>query len=238
MVDRASLAAKIALDNRANLNLLAKKVSELGSHLRDLSEKESKSEPIIVRGIDGRDGVDGKDAPKVTDEQIKSVAFEWLSANISQPKDGEKGEKGDAADQITAADIQLAVDIWFELNRDSIRGEKGEKGDVGAKGAKGDKGDDGKAPAHEWKGTAIRFQHPSGIWGKWVDLKGDPGASGGVIVGGGGGGGGLTKAQADLLYAPIGSVSSTQWVKLDGEPMILSFVSVGGGEVEMELVPV
>lgn len=191
MSDRASLAAKIALDNRAKLNLLAEKVRELG----EISAKSAEKEPVIVRGIDGRDGKDGKDAPKVTEEQIKTVAFQWLSDNISQPKDGEKGEKGEdgtPAPQITAADIQLAVDLWFSFNADSLKGDKGDQGERGAKGATGDKGADGQAPAHEWKGTAIRFKNPSGIWGKWVDLKGDAGASGGV-VGGGSGSSGITE---------------------------------------------
>lgn len=41
----------------------------------------------------------------------------------------------------------------------------------------------GLAPAHQWRGTSIRFKRPNGSWGKWVDLQGVPG------MGGGGGGG-------------------------------------------------
>lgn len=33
-------------------------------------------------------------------------------------------------------------------------------------------------PDHQWKGTKLRFQKPDGDWGKFTDLKGDPGKAG------------------------------------------------------------
>ncbi len=39
-------------------------------------------------------------------------------------------------------------------------------------------GEDGDSPIgleHQWSMTKIRFQNPDGTWGKWVDLKGEPG---------------------------------------------------------------
>lgn len=51
------------------------------------------------------------------------------------------------------------------------------------------KGADGHTPAHEWKGSKLRFEKPDGTWGEWVDLRGKPGKdgkSGTVVVGGGG----------------------------------------------------
>lgn len=59
------------------------------------------------------------------------------------------------------------------------RGARGEQGPAGPAGPQGPKGD---KPAHEWKGTALRFENPDGTWGEAVDLrgpKGSRGASGG-----------------------------------------------------------
>jgi hypothetical protein len=44
-------------------------------------------------------------------------------------------------------------------------------------------------PKHEWRGTQLRFQQTSGKWGKWTDLQGPAGKSGGggVFVGNTGG---------------------------------------------------
>lgn len=49
---------------------------------------------------------------------------------------------------------------------------KGDQGDPGPKG------DTGPMPKHEWQGTKIRFEQPTGSWGKFVDLKGDKGKEG------------------------------------------------------------
>lgn len=59
---------------------------------------------------------------------------------------------------------------------------KGEPGPPGPQGPKGDK------PAHEWKGTALRFENPDGTWGDAVDLRGPKGSRG---ASGGGGGSGI-----------------------------------------------
>lgn len=45
--------------------------------------------------------------------------------------------------------------------------------------AKGKDGAVGPKPDHEWKGTRLRFEKPDGKWGKFVDIKGDPGKPGG-----------------------------------------------------------
>lgn len=67
------------------------------------------------------------------------------------------------------------------------RGPQGPPGRDGLPGPQGVAGQVGPAPEHEWKGTSIRFQSPTGEWGKWVDLQGPRGLSGGR--GGSGGGG-------------------------------------------------
>jgi hypothetical protein len=43
---------------------------------------------------------------------------------------------------------------------------------LGAMGLKGDK------PAHEWDDTWLRFENPDGMWGDYVDLKGEQGDMG------------------------------------------------------------
>lgn len=53
---------------------------------------------------------------------------------------------------------------------------KGEKGD------RGPQGEAGPAPDHEWQGTKLRFRKPSGKWGKFTDLKGEPGKEGGQVI--------------------------------------------------------
>lgn len=49
----------------------------------------------------------------------------------------------------------------------------------------GPPGKRGKIPDHEWEDTSIRFQKPDGTWGKWVDLRGEPGGGGFSFFGGG-----------------------------------------------------
>lgn len=37
----------------------------------------------------------------------------------------------------------------------------------------------GPMPAHEWRGTELRFELEPGVWGEWIDLQGPPGIFGG-----------------------------------------------------------
>jgi len=63
-----------------------------------------------------------------------------------------------------------------------VEGRQGEIGPQGLQGDKGDKGDPGEkgdAPAHEWNGTKLRFRLPTGLWGRFTNLKGDTGGRGG-----------------------------------------------------------
>jgi len=141
-------------------------------------------------------------------------------------------EKGDAGRDPTADEIFTAVSLWMAFNPDAVRGEPG-KSPKAVPGPAGVGIDDLSLKGDELvviltDGREKRFKLP--------EIK-DRRHSSAYLGAGGFGGGGLSKAQADELYAPIGSGSSTQWVKLDGEPMILSFVSVGDDEVEMELLP-
>lgn len=60
-------------------------------------------------------------------------------------------------------------------------GPRGAPGPKGDEGPEGEEGEAGPPPEHEWRGTRIRFRHPDGSWGKWVELKGQT-----TVVSGGG----------------------------------------------------
>lgn len=219
MPNRADLAAQIALKNRAELTVLAKKLAEIAAIQPEKGEK----------GESGKDGCDGKDAPPVTDEQIKSAAVAWLSANIHQPADGkdgldgENGVDGKDARDPTSEEIQLAVDLWFELNKESLKGEQGERGE---KGKDGKNGRDGQTPEHEWQGTMLRFRRASGIWGPWVDLQGPAGASGG-------GGGGTRVVSSGVTEVRQGDGISID--NTDPKRPIISATGGGGSQQQVFL---
>ncbi len=66
----------------------------------------------------------------------------------------------------------LPSEVAVSWNKVGPQGDPGPKGDNGVVGPKGDK------PSHEWIGTALRFENPTGLWGALVDLKGADGAKG------------------------------------------------------------
>lgn len=103
--------------------------------------------------------------------------------------------------------------------------------------AKGDKGDTGPMPAHEWKGTKLRFEQSDGQWGKWVDLKGKPGDKGEdgkrvVVMGGGGYSNPLAALQPGVEGvdpANIMVMQGGQWVSLPWA----AFVTTIAGAIDM-----
>lgn len=58
------------------------------------------------------------------------------------------------------------------------RPKDGKDGIPGTHGKDGDRGPIGPMPEHEWIGTNLRFQEPSGEWGEFVDLEGPKGLQG------------------------------------------------------------
>lgn len=147
------------------------------------------------------------------------VEIEHLRGKSGEPgKDGDKGEPGTKGlDGTDAAEVEFQVgsgfiqwrrvgdEFWFDLvSLDDLRGapgkdgKDGEDGKRGLRGLKGEpgsdglRGDTGPMPDHQWDGTRLRFEQPDGTWGKFVDLRGLPGASGG----GGGAGGGILEVVA------------------------------------------
>lgn len=59
------------------------------------------------------------------------------------------------------------------------RGFQGKEGEIGPRGPQGLRGPIGPMPKHEWRGTELRFQMDTDVWGNWVDLQGPPGKDGG-----------------------------------------------------------
>lgn len=116
----------------------------------------------------------------------------------------------------TLVDLGLKVDALGRVQmRDGRDGEDGKDGERGP------------MPDHEWKGTSLRFQKPDGTWGKFVDLKGPPGARG--LSGGGGGGVGIVDNIADETVSP-----STTW---SSEKIIEELQQAGGVERSLRADP-
>jgi len=124
------------------------------------------------------------------------------------------------------------------------RGEKGEKGDPGPQGEDGadgrdgvdgldgrhgDDGEIGPMPKHEWKKTSLRFEEKPGVWGDFVDLKGERGVPG---VNGGGSG----KSLSVRNESGIIETTSAQLLHFKGDDVLVT--SSGADTViEIEKVP-
>lgn len=122
---------------------LVEAVAALNRRVNDLGSFE------LIAGPPGPPGANGEPGPPPTDEAIREAATAWLSANISQPADGQPGAEGPQGPQgdtgpqgpegrpPTEQEIELAVSIWMEANRNSLRGTDGRRGDDGANGRDG-----------------------------------------------------------------------------------------------------
>lgn len=128
-------------------------------------------------GRDGRDGEDGLSAYQIALRSgFKGTEGEWqksLKGKDGLPgKDGAKGEPGKRGPR-------------GERGEPGTIGKAGERGPQGEQGPKGDRGPEGPIgprPAHEWKGTELRFEQSDGEWGKFVDLKGPTGRGGALVA--------------------------------------------------------
>ena len=162
-------------------------------------------------GKDGKDGIDGKDGRDgiVDPRLIAAVTVEEVAKNLPQV----------AGAAIAAASAIAAAEEVAKIPR-PLNGKDGTRG---PKGDKGDKGDIGPIPAHEWLGTKLRFQVPSGGWGEAVDLRGPAGRSGN----GGGSSWGLGAGEVSIPVGAIsatGTPSATTYLRGDG-----SWATVSGG---------
>jgi hypothetical protein len=161
-----------------------------------------------MKAVAGPRGERGERGPPPTEEEVRDAATKWLSANITQPKDGldgrdgADGERGERGPPPTEEEIRLAVETWLEINSDSLRGadgvdgrdgDTGPAGPVGPVGPRGPRGVAGPSGA-DGVGIALVEQRTDESFvitltdGKEfvIDLPKGKGKKGG---GGGGGGG-------------------------------------------------
>ncbi len=121
---------------------------------------------------------------------VKVTPERALQLGLLDGKPGKVGEQGiqgpegppgrDGLDGIAGVSIEGQQGVPGKAGRD---GEDGTDA-VGTDGEKGDKGEIGDIPKHEWQGTGLRFEEAPGEWGKFVNLEGRPGPSGGGASGG------------------------------------------------------
>lgn len=147
------------------------------------------------KGEDGKDGINGKDGI-----------------------DGKDGKDGiDGIDGVDGIDGKNGRDgLRGFTGKDGLNGLNGTDGKDGEKGDKGDKGD---KPNHEWKGTKLKFELPSGEWGKEIDLAGKDGLSRFL--------GGSTGVQS------LTSTGNTVQITQDGTTFNLETTGGGGGLTEI-----
>lgn len=152
---------------------LVEAVAALNQRVNDAA-----SRPMIPgpQGEAGPQGEPGQDAPPVSYEEIKAAAAAWLRENITQPengKDGQNGADGAPGRAPTEQEIQLAVDVWFEVNRESLRGPAGVDGANGADGrdgADGANGRDGRNGTNGADGVGIALIEQRDETSFWITL--------------------------------------------------------------------
>jgi hypothetical protein len=181
---------------------LVEAVAALNRRVNDLGSFE------LIAGPQGPAGENGEPGPPPTDEAIRDAATAWLSANITQPADGQPGAEGPQGPQgeigpqgpqgrpPTEQEIELAVSIWMEANRAGLRGTDGRRGDDGADGRDGVDGRPGPAgpvgpTGSQGIGIALVEQRDEGSF--WITLDDGrefeielPKAATQIITGGGG----------------------------------------------------
>jgi hypothetical protein len=123
---------------------LVEAVAALNQRTNDAASRTLLAGP---QGETGPQGEAGKDAAPITDEQVKAAAIIWLQENITQPVDGidgQDGAQGIEGRPPTNEEIQLAVDVWFEIHRAKLVGAAGSNGSDGIDGRDGRDGINGR----------------------------------------------------------------------------------------------
>jgi hypothetical protein len=154
---------------------------------------------------DGRDGIDGRDGepgPRGDTGPRGPAGRDGLPGSPGSPgpqgpqgEEGPQGSKGDQGETGPEGPQGLPGKPGIPGDPGS-RGAQGDQGPQGPRGPKGEQGEVGPMPTHQWLGTKLQFELPSGEWGEAVDLRGPAGASIGNGIWNGG-------APAFILDAPI-----------------------------------
>ncbi len=114
---------------------------------------------------------------------LKRSDLEFLRGPEGSPGPSVKGEKGDPGPRGVPGPPGASVE--------GIRGHIGPKGEPGVQGPVGERGigtqgiqgapgmpgELGPVPHHQWQETKLRFEESPGVWGQYVDLRGDRGSS-------------------------------------------------------------
>lgn len=124
------------------VSVLIEALAALNLRLDDVASKQ-----LVQNAVTEANGLADQKIDFIINSQIKGAAETWLRENFQQPKDGVNGIDGkDGIDGRTPtnSEIQAAVDIWFDLNRETLRGSDGRNGVDGADGAAGRDGTNGR----------------------------------------------------------------------------------------------
>lgn len=149
--------------------------------------------PQGKKGLDGANGANGlPGAPGATGSQGPEGA---------QGPQGQKGEDGAQGPQGSTGN----TGAQGSRGEDGHHGAPGPSGKDGAQGPAGPQGPRGKTPDHEWSGSKLRFEKPSGSWGEFVELRGPKGGRGDTGRGGGAGFGASTVTPS--VFKTVGGVS-------------------------------
>ena len=156
-LEDVSLIEKLSQDEKL---VLFKHIKENKTDFTDLNSKIKDLGIDLENAINDLELLDGKQGEQGVQGEKGDTG--------DNGEDGIKGDKGDAGNK-------------GKDGVDGLDGEDGKDGLEGLVGVTGDKGDIGDKPDHKWNGTKLAFEKPDGELGKYVDLKGKPGASGSFL---------------------------------------------------------
>ena len=208
---------------------LVEAVAALNLRVNDAASRAMIQGP---QGDAGPQGERGDDAAPITDQQIKDAAENWLRENITQPTngiDGANGKEGAQGRPPSDEEIQTAVNIWFDLNRETLRGSDGRNGVDGADGVDGvagNNGHDGRNGSDGVDGVGIALVEQRDDKSFYITLTDGqetqielPTSKVSGFFCGGGGGGGASKL-ADLDDVAISGILDLDILQYDADALI------------------
>lgn len=121
--------------NSEIVDVLVEAISALNLRVDEVFSQQAIQQAVIEANARTDQKLDA-----IVGNQIKEAAENWLRDNIAQPQDGKDGVDGRTP---TEAEIKLAVNLWFQLNQESLRGTDGIDGKDGRDGKDGKDGRSG-----------------------------------------------------------------------------------------------
>ncbi|WP_438310789.1 Gp37-like protein [Sporosarcina sp. FA9] len=166
--------------------------------------------PIGLTGLKGDDGDRGIQGVKGADGKT------WYSTTAVPANS--LGVIGDFHVNTATWDIREKTGASVWIIRGNIKGPQGDQGirgltgetgvtgTTGLNGEQGIQGPKGDKPNHQWSGTQLRFENPTGVFGSYVDLKGAKGDQG------------IQGIQGDQGIPGAAVADSVEWVKVLNKP--------------------